>query len=64
MSFVPKVILGGGSKSDQRRFVSQEDLLDISQLSRAFFRIRSPELRSRVVAFIEDVAETEWSERQ
>lgn len=64
MSFVPKVIQGGGSRKDQRRFVSQEDLLDISRLNRAFFRITSPELRSRVVTFIEDVVEAEWSERQ
>ncbi len=64
MSFVPKVIMGGGSRSDQRRFASPEDLSDISRLNRALFRIKSPELRLKVIAFIEDVAEAEWSERQ
>jgi len=64
MSFVPRIIVGGGSKSDHRRFATSEDLSDISRLNRALFRIRSPELRLKVIAFIEDVAEAEWSERQ
>lgn len=64
MSFVPKVISGGktGRRRSTRRAqrkLGYSELIDINRLSQAFFRIQSNESRQKIIALIEDIAETE-----
>jgi len=67
VSFVPKVIPGGKDGRDGTARAPSEklgyaEIVDINRLSQAFFRIQSGEVRQRLIAFIEDVAEAEYSE--
>jgi hypothetical protein len=67
MSFVPKIIPGGKSigrrpvRAEPKK-IEQSDIVDITRLSRAFFRIRSIEDRLKIIAFIEELADAERSE--
>jgi hypothetical protein len=68
MSFVPKIIPGGKSVGREpsrveRKKIEQSDIVDITRLSQAFFGIRSIEDRLKIIAFIEELAEAERSER-
>lgn len=67
MSFVPKIIQGGkladpGSARTVPGKIAPSDIVDITRLSRAFFRIQSTEDRLKIIAFIEELAEAERSE--
>ena len=64
MSFVPKVIPGGRTTDEGalRPARTAHEMIDINRISQAFFRIQSNEIRQRIVALIEEVADSQHSE--
>jgi hypothetical protein len=67
LSFVPKIIAGGKAADRQAARpapakLGRAEIIDINRLSQAFFRIQSTDLRQRIIALIEEIAETEHRE--